>query len=232
MNILTIRLAFFFKNTIARPDQVFWPMSSAIPEFDLVPTMQPLPDGIQIDGVPVIFFNSNNRVFNCEIGHNRMDLIINASNRFKQFNNEALQKEFISIGDRIIKFISNQTVVDINRVGCVTEVFIETDKNVELVCQLTKSNATPNIKEFSVRINKDKNLSDLECNDIITFETGAMNIDGKIVKGVKGSHDINNIPNPEFTFTKEHLTQFVNDVRNACGIDSFEGILKCQTPLI
>ncbi|EGR3131271.1 hypothetical protein DLH84_24725, partial [Vibrio parahaemolyticus] len=125
---VSYRLAFFFERELERPDKVFWELGNKITEFDDMPTVQPLPQGVRIEGYPTIIFKSISGMFSCEISSFRLDLIVNVGTRFGSLNPEILYREFKSLSNQIYSYLNTTLPISITRIGIVAESFIESEK--------------------------------------------------------------------------------------------------------
>ncbi|HDZ9446999.1 TPA: hypothetical protein RUZ68_002804 [Vibrio cholerae] len=192
---VSYQLAFFYQRELQRPDKVFWNLGNDISEFDDVPTVQPLPQGVSIEGYPSIIFRSQNGMFACEIGNFRFDLIVTVGARFGTLNPDVLYQEFLSLSKKVFNYLKNNLAIGINRIGIVSESFIDsfTGDLVKDISKLANFEVKSELREINIRLNRANSIDGIELNDIVTYELGRLNINSAIKNGIKFTKDVNNI---------------------------------------
>ncbi|OEE62811.1 hypothetical protein A1OK_19700 [Enterovibrio norvegicus FF-454] len=233
-NPVVYRLVFFYQRELQRPDKVFWNLGNEISEFDDVPTVQPLPQGVSIDGYPSIIFRSSNGMFACEIGSFRFDLIVTVGARFGTLNPEVLHQEFRSLSQQIFNYLKTNLAVGINRVGIVSENFIDsfTGNSVNDISRLVNFEVNSKLREINIRLNREKSINGVELNDLITFELGQLNINGTPKTGIKFTKDVNNIVIQDTSLDYSVLEMLVNSLTDMVSPKEVMEDILCQNPQV
>ncbi|EGQ9127132.1 MULTISPECIES: hypothetical protein [Vibrio harveyi group] len=231
---VSYRLAFFFERELERPDKVFWELGNKITEFDDMPTVQPLPQGVRIEGYPTIIFKSISGMFSCEISSFRLDLIVNVGTRFGSLNPEILYREFKSLSNQIYSYLNTTLPISITRIGIVAESFIESEKgdpvnDIKSICNIENSSK---LKEINIRMNRVNYADDFELNDILFFEVGRLHINGTKKVGIKASRDVNNVHIDGYTFEYDKLKTLLDSLLNLVEPTQLLEDIKCQNPQI
>ncbi len=194
-NIIGLRTAFFFNHEIERPDKYFWGLSDLIPEFDMMPSIQPLPDGIKTNGIPLMTFKSQSGVFTCEIKLDRLDLLIRLENHFGVYGYEQIFSTYKQISKKLADYITSHPSITIKRMGVVGDYLIPTNEPIEHLHRMKNLPIEEDVIEFALRTNKRKQYADLQCNDILIYEVVQLLLNNSnIINGVVLSRDINNVP--------------------------------------
>ncbi|MEO9493903.1 MAG: hypothetical protein ABJG42_05260 [Vibrio splendidus] len=228
------RLAFFYQRELQRPDKVFWNLGNEISEFDDVPTVQPLPQGVSIDGYPSIIFRSQNGMFACEVGSTRFDLIVTVGSRFGTLNPEVLYQEFCSLSVQVFGYLKNNLAIGINRVGVVSESFIDsfTGNAVNDISRLANFEVNSELREVNIRMNRVNSISGVELNDLITFELGRLNANGTPYTGIKFTKDVNNIIVQDESLDYSVLETLVNALTGMVSPSHVMEDILCQNPQV
>lgn len=192
---LGFRAVFFFSNIVERPDSVFFGLSSKIAEFDLMPTMQPLPPGIESDDFPLVIFRSNSGMFHLEISRKRLDFFIRLENHLQTIDYDTIYKTFTRISTEILNYINTETQTPIYRLGLIADCFVEypTSSAASMAIQQTiGANIDPELVEVTHRTNRQKKYNNILCNDIQVMNVAQINSNTSSRGGVIFSRDINN----------------------------------------
>ena len=222
-NALGFRTAFFFGHPVQRPDKIFLNLSSSIPEFDAMPSIQPLPEGIQSDNFPIVRLRSESNIFHCEISQSRIDFIIRLEDKFESFNYNAIYSEYKRLSIELLKYLTTQTTIPVSRTGLVVSCFVGKDSPslaVSLVEQCTGSSHDEDAIELSVRSNRRHFVNDVPCNDIRLFEVAQIQSNGNRLGGVILERDINTAVINE-VLAPEVLQAVVESSLDAHSLDNF-----------
>ncbi|ENG7990862.1 TPA: hypothetical protein I7693_11205 [Vibrio vulnificus] len=232
MTTVSYRLVFFFERELNRPDKTFWNLGNCISEFDDMPTVQPLPQGVMIDGYPSIIFRSQNGMFACEIGNFRFDLIVAVGPRFGTLKSEALFEEFRDLSMKVFKYIKQNLAIRIKRIGIVSEVFIDplTNNVVNDIARITSFEVNKELRELNIRMNRVNSAEGTELNDIIAFEVGRVNINGQPITGIKVAKDVNTIDAENIVIDYDSLGVLVPHLTNLVSPTSILEDIICLTP--
>lgn len=231
---VSYRLAFFFQRELQRPDKIFWNLGNEISEFDDVPTVQPLPQGVSIDGYPSIIFRSQNGMFACEIGSFRFDLIVTVGARFGTLNPEVLYQEFRTLSKKVFGYLKENLAIGIDRIGIVSENFIDsfTGNAVNDISRLANFEINSELREINLRFNRVNSINGIELNDIITYELGRLNINGTSNTGIKFTKDVNNIVIQDIPFDYSILEILVNALADMVSPNRIMEDVLCQNPQV
>ncbi|WP_305815216.1 hypothetical protein [Photobacterium leiognathi] len=231
---VSYRLAFFFQRELQRPDKIFWNLGNEISEFDDVPTVQPLPQGVSIDGYPSIIFRSQNGMFACEIGSFRFDLIVTVGARFGTLNPEVLYQEFRTLSQKVFGYLKENLAIGIDRIGMVSENFIDsfTGNAVNDISRLANFEINSELREINLRFNRVNSINGIELNDIITYELGRLNINGTSNTGIKFTKDVNNIVIQDIPFDYSILEILVNALADMVSPNRIMEDVLCQNPQV
>lgn len=230
---VSYRLAFFYERELQRPDKVFWNLGNEIPEFDDVPTVQPLPQGVSIEGYPSVIFRSQNGMFACEIGSFRFDLIVTVGARFGTLNPDVLHQEFLTLSQKVFNYLKINLAIGINRIGVVSENFINslTDDSIKDISRLANFEVKSELREINIRLNRANSINGIELNDLITYELGRLNINSALKTGIKFTKDVNNIINAQApSLDYSTLETLVNAFTNMVSPSNIMEDILCQNP--
>ncbi|EHA1096509.1 hypothetical protein L1D18_15035 [Vibrio parahaemolyticus] len=222
-NILGLRTAFFFNQEIERPDKYFWGLLELIPEFDMMPTTQPLPDGIKTNGIPLMTFKSQSGVFACEIKLDRLDLFILLENHFGVYGYDQIFSLYKEISHKITNYIASQPSITIKRMGMVGDYLIPTNEPIAHLHRMKNLPIEEDVIEFALRTNKRKQYADLQCNDILIFDVAQIPLSNRnTLNGVILSRDINNVPT--HALTNETMFEFLEQVQEELSEARFKAL--------
>ncbi|WP_038877388.1 hypothetical protein [Vibrio jasicida] len=209
-NTIGFRTAFFFNQDIERPDKYFWELSNIIPEFDVMPTIQPLPEGIKTNGIPLMTFKSQSGIFLCEIKLDRLDFFVRLESHFNLHRYDQIFSIYKQISKTITDYINSQPSLSIKRLGMVGDYLIPAEDPITLIHEMKNIPREHDVVEFALRTNKRKRYANLACNDILIFEALQMLLnDGQRIDGVLLSRDINNVPHE--TLSAQVLNAFLEE---------------------
>ncbi|HCG7258668.1 TPA: hypothetical protein NJ373_000642 [Vibrio parahaemolyticus] len=209
-NIVMFQTAFFFSRDIQRPDKIFWNLADNIPEFDVMPSLQPLPNGFTSNNYPLLTFKSGNGVVLCQVAQSRLDLKILHEKEFGRFSFDALYELYIRISKAIVEYMSEQVSISIQRVGMVADYFSPSADPIKKIQETTGMPLEEGLEELAIRKNKRQALGNKVSNYITNMEAVDLVRDHISHSGVMLSVDINNVPQQDIILQKNDLIKYLD----------------------
>ncbi|ELI6448891.1 TPA: hypothetical protein ACX6NR_004093 [Photobacterium damselae] len=209
-NIVMFQTAFFFSRDIQRPDKIFWNLADNIPEFDVMPTLQPLPPGITSNNYALLTFRSGNGVLQCQVAQSRLDFKVLHDNDFGRFNFDVLFEIYTRISKAIVDYTSEQVSVSIQRVGMVADYFSPSADPIMKIQEINGMKPEEGLEELSIRKNKRHALGNKISNFITSMEAVELIRDNVAHSGVMLSVDINNVPQQDIILQKSDLLTYLD----------------------
>jgi hypothetical protein len=226
-NIIGFRTAFFFATEIERPDRYFMGLEKLIDEFDVMPTLQPLPQGLRTNGIPLMSFRSQNGMFQCDISLDRLDFFIRMPNDLNTLKFKQVFDIYKEISRKIADYIIGSTSLPVNRIGMVGDYFVPAANAVETVRLI---NSMPmeddGLIELAIRKNKRKTIANLTCNDLSIYEAVQIQQGAGTMNGVMVTRDLNNVPQPGIVLQPQFVIDLLDKGAAELSEDSFKGLLN------
>lgn len=224
-NIIGYRVVFFFDKEIERPDQFFWGLNQ-ISEFDLMPTLQPLPNGIKTNGIPLMSFRSSNGLFFCDITLDRLDFVVRIGDNFGSYSSNSIHEITKSIANRIADFLVELPFLPIIRVGVIGEYFVHTDSAIQKIRAANSMMDSEELFELSVRKNRRVSIAGKLCNKITSMEMLDLpQQNGSVLRGVVAGVDVNNVPEKGNPLTPLILKELLNAGLNCASVQGFKELI-------
>ncbi|WP_240103959.1 hypothetical protein [Klebsiella pneumoniae] len=166
-HLISTQAAFFFDDTINRPDKLFNKINSDIGELiDSMPETINLPPIAPAD-IPRVVGHSSNGEYELSVSLNRVDIK-------KQYADPLLDQGSIEKFRAICKLIilSVSSDMGISRIGLVSNLYIESSNPSLEISRKYLKKEDPNLLEINLRTNKESKEFGLSFNNIILIQMG------------------------------------------------------------
>ncbi|MDO6543483.1 hypothetical protein [Photobacterium sanguinicancri] len=221
-NVMQFQLALFFTEEQLRPDRDFYRLDEKIDVFDLMPTIQPLPEGITVDNYPLMKFSSTNQLFTCDISQTRLDLYLNNHTNPELFKYSNLHAEFRKHSLAIIDYVYNMTNVKIMRAGVVADYASFCSNPAEKIGSTLLKRYKPGSVEISVRQNIPITLDGIDCNNLYDIRCGGLIFNKTQHPAVMIQRDINHrVFDKSCPISEDNLKRMVSTSINELTEDTF-----------
>lgn len=223
------QFALFFESSIQRPDEFVTSFNEAMGKiFDQVPVILPVPNQVQLLGVPLVQMNSGNGVYSCNIARNRVDFFIAGEGKQK------FEDMKINLLDKTIKYYNFFTSkIKIKRIGFVVRFFVQ-DENPDLAIANLINDDFKEIHDGKtnqtyVRFITRTKIKEYEINNYSSVGGTAANIEGvgESIPGVLITRDFNTIPENNYTekFSVKEIGQFIEEAESKINLDKIKKLL-------
>ena len=211
ITVQNIQIALFLKDSLIKNEfdkaKLLLDLKDKISIFDGNPIQVPVPADLPANiSVPFIILNSLDKIYSCNISHNRVEF-------FQKFNTEnRLEDIFTETEKKLLEIFSFfEGKSEINRVGFVVNNQLETEKNVDfLVYKYLAKDKFPKTKEVFFRYVSEEKIETIGINKTITLSGK------KDTNLIPVQIDINTLPNQaaDFSIKEEFLKKFLADTKN------------------
>src|SRR3989339_616094 len=208
-SLLKAQFGIFFKNPIARPDLLTRKVADEFSDyFDSAPINLPIP--AEILEFPVAQLRSSNNKWQVNVSRVRADVIFTPD---ENQNYEDIKTNSEKIVEILLKLIDEATSqkVEVARVTNISNFFKTTESPIQELQKLYFKNENAKISELMIRFNEPIVESNLNCNNLIQFETGqTVNInEGKESAGILITRDFNTDPKKKDSLTKKEIEELI-----------------------
>lgn len=223
------QLALFFESPIQRPDEFVTSFNEAMGKvFDQVPVILPVPNQVQLLGVPLVQMNSGNGVYSCNIARNRVDFFIagEGKQKFADIKTNLLDKTV-----KYYNFFTSKS--KIKRIGFVVRFFVQDEKPDLAIANLISNDFKEihdgETSQTYVRFITRTKIGDYEINNYSSAERTAANIEGvgEKILGVMITRDFNTIPENNYTekFNVKEVEQFIAEAESKFNLEKIKKLL-------
>ena len=134
----------------------------------------------------------SNLGYNCNIARSRVDFLFNPEKEIADFAD--FEKEYNTHATRFINAVFKSIKpIKVNRIGFVIQYFIADNNQTETIKKKFVSKDLEDLRDLSIRFNKNNLVGDLKINDITNIQTGMITKNNKEDRGILIQRDFNNI---------------------------------------
>lgn len=177
--LISTQAAFFFENTINRPDKLFNKINSDTGELiDTMPETINLPPIAPAD-IPRVIGHSSNGEYELSVSLNRVDIKKQYSSPME--DSGAIEK-FRAICKLVILSITSE--MDVSRIGLVGNFYMESSNPSLEISRKYLKKEDSSLLEINLRTNKESKSFGLTFNNIVSIQMGevqAANYSGKAI---------------------------------------------------
>lgn len=200
-HLISTQAAFFFENTISRPDKLFNKINSDTGELiDSMPEIINLPPIAPAD-IPRVIGRSSNGEYELSVSLNRVDIKKQYATSLEE---QSSIEKFRAICKLIILSITSE--MNVSRMGLVSNLYIESNNPSLEISRKYLKKEDSNLLEINIRTNKESKEFGLTFNNIVLIQMGDVQSPVYTGKAIIVQVDTNTTETEDF-IKKEMITE-------------------------